>query len=87
MNDQGVFIQYIQPGKPNKNAIIERFNRTNRNEVLNLYLFRDLDEAREITVGWLIEYNKLRPPNALGGLPPNLHAIENAKDSTLGLST
>jgi putative transposase len=30
---QGMAIQYIQPGKPNQNAYIERFNRTFREEV------------------------------------------------------
>lgn len=82
----GVLIHYIQPGKPNQNAYIERFNRTYRNEVLKLYLFRNLDEVREITGRWLIEYNELRPHDALGGLPPRVYVTKNAENSTLGLS-
>lgn len=85
--ENGVLIQYIQPGKPNQNAYIERFNRTYRNEVLNLYLFRSLNEVREITSRWIDEYNELRPHDALGGLPPCVYAAKIAKTSTCELST
>lgn len=46
--------------KPNQNAFTEGFNLTVRDEVLNLYLFRDLDEVREIVCRLLVEYNELR---------------------------
>ena len=45
----GVMLDYIEPGKPNQNAFIERFNRSYRSEVLSTWLFRNLDEIREIT--------------------------------------
>ncbi len=57
-------------GKPNQNAYIERFNRSYRNEVLNTWLFRNLDEVREITEAWMLEYNEERDHDGLGGLTP-----------------
>ena len=65
-----VEIRYIQPGKPNPNAFIERFNRTYREEVLDAYLFEDLDHVRSVIYEWLKSYNEKRPHDALGGLPP-----------------
>jgi putative transposase len=82
----GIFINYIQPGKPNQNAFIERFNRSLRNEVLDLYLFRNLTEVREIVSRWREQYNQDRPHTALGGLPPIVYANRNSGNSTFELS-
>lgn len=65
--DNNVTLNYIQPGKPNQNAYIERFNRTNRHEVLDAYVFESL---RQVTRNWINEYNEERPHNSLGKLPP-----------------
>lgn len=73
----GIFIDYIEPGKPNQNAFIERFNRSYRNEVLNAWLFRDLDEVREKTWRWMLEYNEERDHDGLGGLTP-AEALQSA---------
>ena len=68
--EHGVHIHYIQPGKPAQNAYIERFNRTYREEVLNMYLFKNIAEAQAITDTWMHEYNNERPHEALRNLTP-----------------
>lgn len=68
--DHGVMLEFIKPGKPTQNAFIERFNRTYRTEILDFYLFRTLNEAREITERWLNEYNSERPHESLNNLTP-----------------
>jgi putative transposase len=84
--DHGITIDYIEPGKPNQNAYIERFNRSYRTEVLDVYLFRSLDEAREISWHWMQEYNEERGHDALGKLTPR-EFHQQAEVSTFGLST
>ncbi|MCO6514864.1 MAG: transposase, partial [Snodgrassella sp.] len=49
---------------------IERFNRTYRAEVLDLYLFNNLEQARKVTEEWLTIYNTERPHEALNNMTP-----------------
>ena len=63
-------LEFIQPGKPTQSSYVERFNRTFRDEVLNMYVFRRLSEVREITLKGINEYNEERPHESLGDLTP-----------------
>ncbi|GGX01467.1 hypothetical protein GCM10007242_02950 [Pigmentiphaga litoralis] len=59
-------LEYIQPGKPQQNAYIERFNRTARYEWLSGQLAQVQDHATQ----WMWSYNHERPNMALGGITP-----------------
>lgn len=66
----GIKIDYIKPGCPYQNAYIERFNRTYRYEVLDLYLFENLNEVKQITEEWIDIYNRERPHESLNDMTP-----------------
>ena len=68
--DNDITIQYIQPGRPMQNGFIERFNGSYRKEILDAYVFFELNEVRQITDEWIKEYNTNRPHEALGNLTP-----------------
>ena len=85
--ERGIELRYIQPGKPDQNAFIERFNRTYRTEVLNAYVFESLEQVREISAEWLQSYNDERPHEALAGLPPATYRAQlESRSSPLAVS-
>jgi putative transposase len=61
---------HIQPGKPQQNAYVERFNRTVRYDWLAQYIFDSIQDVQEHATRWLWCYNNERPNMALGGFPP-----------------
>ena len=68
--DRAIEFRFIQPGKADENAFIERFNRTYRTEVLIASVFESLEQVREISAEWWHSYNEERPHDALAGLAP-----------------
>lgn len=72
-----VILKFIEPGKPAQNGYIERFNRTYREEILDMYLFRNIDEVQQLTNQWIQEYNNQRPHHSLGNLTPCEYAKNN----------
>lgn len=70
----GVRIEYIQPGKPQQNAYIERHNRTIRYSWVSKHLFESLEEVQDYATRWLWFYNHKRPHKANNGKPPLMAA-------------
>lgn len=64
----------IEKGCPQQNAIVERFNRTYREDVLDAYLFHHPEQAQQITDAWIHEYNTQRPHQSLNQLTPHEYA-------------
>ena len=59
--EHNIELEFIKPGKPTQNS---------RDEILNMYVFRTLNEVRELTEKWVREYNEERPHDSLGDLTP-----------------
>ena len=69
-DEKGIALRFIRPGKPTENAYIERFNRTVRDDLLDVWLFRSLQEVREMAEEFMEDYNQDRPHDTLGDLTP-----------------
>ena len=68
--ESGIQFEYIQPGKPQQSAYVERFNLTVRYEWLLQHLWRELDKVRDFPTDRIWKYNRERPNMALGGITP-----------------
>ncbi|MBY3321448.1 IS3 family transposase [Rhizobium laguerreae] len=67
---QGIALNHIQPGKPQQNAYVERYNRTVRHEWLDQNIIESIEEAQEFATQWLWTYNNERPNMGIGGITP-----------------
>jgi putative transposase len=64
---------FIQPGNPQQNAYVERFNRTVHYDWLAQNLFESIEEVQQQTTYWLWTYNNERPNMGLGVSCINLY--------------
>ena len=78
-DQHGIEINFIQPGKPQQNAYVERYNRTVRHEWLEMNEFNTIEEAQETATQWLWTYNNERPNMAIGGITPAMKLAQTAK--------
>lgn len=85
----GVKTLYIEPGSPWENGYIESFNGKLRDELLDREIFDTLWEAKVLIERWRVEYNTVRPHQALGYRAPAPEAIQpwSATSATLQLLT
>jgi putative transposase len=66
-----VKLDFIRPGKPTENGLIEPFNGRLRDECLNVQTFTSIDDVREKLEAWRNDYNHHRPHGSLGHLTPS----------------
>jgi putative transposase len=66
--DNGVRLQFIEPGKPIQNAHIESFNARLCEECLNEHVLVSLDDARNKIEKWRVAYHRERSHSSLGNL-------------------
>ena len=78
-----VELVHIQPGKPTQNALIERFNRTFRTEVLDRYVFESLEQVQRMSDDWRHRYNHQRTHRALGKMTPIQYAMAQSQKPLL----
>jgi putative transposase len=68
--ERGVWLRFIEPGKPIQNAFVESFQGRLRDECLDRHWFLSLGDARHTIEAWRQDYNRARPHRALGYRPP-----------------
>lgn len=67
---EDIRIDFTQPGNPQQNAYVERYNRTVRYDWLAQHLFESIEDVQEFATRWLWTYNHERPHMAIGGITP-----------------
>ncbi len=76
---RGVRLDFIRPGKPVENGMIESFNGRLRDECLNVNEFTSIELARSTLQSWRQDHNHRRPHGSLGNLTPSEFAERSQK--------
>ncbi len=79
-----VVLDFIPPGRPMENGIIEGFNSRFRQECLNEYWFLSVADAQGRVDAWREDYNSERPHGSLGNMTPDEYADQAAARSPHG---
>lgn len=66
----GIALTCIWPGKPQQNVYVERYNRTIRQEWLELYIVEAIKGGVADCPNWLSTYNNERPNLGSGAITP-----------------
>jgi len=82
----GVHLRFIDPGKPIQNAFVESFNGKFRDECLSQHWFISLEEARDVSEAWRVDYNERRPHQSLQYRTPVEFAKQSSSYQTAELS-
>ena len=77
--ENNIELTYIEKGKPSQNGSVERLNRSFREDILDAYLFEDLDQVQRFAYQWIWMYNNDRPHQALTGLTPRQFLLKYGK--------
>ncbi len=65
-----IHLDFIQPGKPQQHASVERYDRTVRFDWRSPWRFDRIADVQESATRWRWTYNNARPNMALGGITP-----------------
>jgi putative transposase len=76
--ENNIELTFIQPGNPQQNAYIERYNRTVRHEWMEMHELLSIQHAQEEATKWLWTYNNERPNMAIGGITPAMKLMNAA---------
>ena len=83
LNTKGIKTRHSRVRHPNDDAHIERFNRTLREEFIDVngVLIREEEEFKNLLIEWLVYYNSKRPHFSLNLKAPLEFLVENNKMS------